>query len=85
MSIGSHSLVSASIHICATATRRAKVLGGVTAGFGDNKSKGGKNRADGQGWWASMTESTVSIGDTLLMREGVLLIYTIFNRDPFSQ
>ncbi|HML03812.1 MAG TPA: aminopeptidase [Candidatus Bathyarchaeia archaeon] len=55
-------------------TQDDKVLGGVTVGFGDNESKGGKNRADGQDWWASMTKSTVSIGDTLIMRDGVLLI-----------
>jgi aminopeptidase len=55
-------------------TQDDKVLGGVTIGFGDNESKGGRNRADGQDWWASMTKSTVSIGDTLIMRDGVLSI-----------
>jgi len=54
-------------------TQDDKVLGGVTVGFGDNEGKCGKNRADGQGWWASMTKPTVSIGDTLIMQDGLLL------------
>jgi leucyl aminopeptidase (aminopeptidase T) len=55
-------------------TQDDKVLGGVTVGFGDNEEKGGMNRASGYGWWASMTKATVTIGDTLVMREGMFLI-----------
>jgi leucyl aminopeptidase (aminopeptidase T) len=55
-------------------TQDDKVLGGVTVGFGDNENKGGKNKADGHGWWASMTKATVTIGDTKVMRDGVLLV-----------
>lgn len=55
-------------------TQDDKVLGGVTVGFGDNEDKGGKNRADGQSWWASMTKATVTVNDTLVMRDGRILI-----------
>jgi leucyl aminopeptidase (aminopeptidase T) len=54
-------------------TQDDKVLGEVTVGFGDNENKGGKNKAD-NGCWASMTETTVTIGDTKVMRDGVLLV-----------
>jgi len=55
-------------------TQDDKVLGGVTVGFGDNENKGGKNKADGYGWWASMTKATVAIGDTKIMEDGMLLV-----------
>jgi leucyl aminopeptidase (aminopeptidase T) len=55
-------------------TQDDKVLGGVTLGFGDNENRGGKNKADGHEWWASMTKATVTIGDTEVMRDGTLLI-----------
>jgi leucyl aminopeptidase (aminopeptidase T) len=55
-------------------TQDDKVLGGVTVGFGDNENKGGRNRADGHEWWASMTRATVTIGETKVMRDGVLLV-----------
>lgn len=55
-------------------TQDDKVLGGVTVGFGDNENKGGKNRADGHEWRASITRATVTIGDTEVMRDGTLLI-----------
>jgi leucyl aminopeptidase (aminopeptidase T) len=55
-------------------TQDDKVLGGVTVGFGDNENKGGKNKADGHGWWASMTKATVTIGDTKVMQDGILLV-----------
>lgn len=55
-------------------TQDDKVLGGVTVGFGDNENKGGKNKADGHEWWASMTKATVTIGDTKVMRDGKLLV-----------
>lgn len=55
-------------------TQDDKVLGGVTVGFGDNESKGGKNKADGHEWWASMAKATITIGNTLVMRNGTLLI-----------
>jgi aminopeptidase len=55
-------------------TQDDKVLGGVTVGFGDNEDKGGRNKANGNGWWASMTEATVTIGDTKVMRDGMLLV-----------
>jgi leucyl aminopeptidase (aminopeptidase T) len=55
-------------------TQDDKVLGGVTMGFGDNEGKGGKNRADGQGWWASMSKATVTVDGNAVMRDGRLLI-----------
>lgn len=55
-------------------TQDDKVLGGVTLGFGDNENKGGKNKANGHEWWASITNATVIIGDATVMRDGVLLI-----------
>jgi leucyl aminopeptidase (aminopeptidase T) len=55
-------------------TQDDKVLGGVTLGFGDNENKGGKNKADGREWWASMTKATVTVGDTKVMEDGVLLV-----------
>ena len=54
-------------------TQDDKVLGGVTLGFGNNKSMGGKNEATQQ-WWASITKATVSINDTAIMRDGKLLV-----------
>lgn len=55
-------------------TQDDKVLGGVTVGFGDNENKGGKNKADGYEFWASMTKTTVTIGDTKVMQDGKLLV-----------
>ncbi len=55
-------------------TQDDKVLGGVTVGFGDNENKGGKNKAEGHEWWASITKATVTIGDTKVMQDGTLLI-----------
>jgi len=54
-------------------TQDDKVLGGVTLGFGNNRSMGGKNEATEQ-WWASITKATVSINDTAIMRDGKLLV-----------
>lgn len=50
-----------------------KVLGGLTLGFGDNRSIGGKNQAKDQ-WWASMTGATVKRDDVTLMSEGKFAI-----------
>jgi leucyl aminopeptidase (aminopeptidase T) len=55
-------------------TQDDKALGGVTVGFGDNEEKGGTNKANGYGWWASMTKATVTIGDNLVMRDGMFPI-----------
>jgi len=55
-------------------TQDDKVLGGVTIGFGDNSDKAGKNRAGGQGFWASMTGATVRIGGRVVMRAGRLSV-----------
>jgi len=55
-------------------TQDDKVLGGVTIGFGDNSDKAGKNRAGGQGFWASMTGATMTIDGRVLMRAGRLSI-----------
>jgi leucyl aminopeptidase (aminopeptidase T) len=54
-------------------TQDDKVLGGVTIGFGDNKTKGGKNRANSE-WWASITKGTVTVDGVPVMKEGKLLI-----------
>jgi leucyl aminopeptidase (aminopeptidase T) len=50
-------------------TQDDKVLGGVTLGFRDNE-----NKADSHEWWASITNATVTIGHTKVMRDGVLLV-----------
>jgi len=50
-----------------------KVLGGVTLGFGSNRTMGGKNKASEQ-WWASITRATVSINGTEMMEKGKLLV-----------
>jgi len=55
-------------------TQDDKVLGGVTIGFGDNSDKAGKNRAGGRGFWASMTEATVTIDGRVIMRAGRLSV-----------
>ncbi len=52
-------------------TQDDKVRGGVTLGFGDNSDKRGKNKAD-RGFWASMTGATVTIGDKLVVKDGLL-------------
>jgi len=52
-------------------TQDDKVLGGVTVGIGDNKSKGGRNRAGGE-WWGCMTGATVKIGRRTIMVRGRL-------------
>ncbi len=54
-------------------TQDDKVLGGVTLGFGNNRTMGGKNRASEQ-WWASVTKATVTINDIEIMDEGKLLV-----------
>ncbi len=54
-------------------TQDDKVLGGVTLGFGSNKTMGGKNQATEQ-WWASITKATVSINGAEIMEEGKLLV-----------
>jgi leucyl aminopeptidase (aminopeptidase T) len=54
-------------------TQDDKVLGGLTIGFGGNKSLGGKNPANGQ-WWASITKATVELDEETLMVEGSLLV-----------
>jgi leucyl aminopeptidase (aminopeptidase T) len=50
-------------------TQDDKVLGGVTLGFRDTE-----NKADSHEWWASITNATVTIGDTKVMRDGLLLV-----------
>jgi aminopeptidase len=55
-------------------TQDDKVLGGVTVGFGDNENKGGRNKADGHEFWASMTKATVTIGDTKVIQDGMFLV-----------
>jgi leucyl aminopeptidase (aminopeptidase T) len=54
-------------------TQDDKVLGGLTLGFGSNKSMGGKNMAKNQ-WWATITGATVKIDDAVLMAEGKLTV-----------
>ncbi|MGA1975677.1 MAG: aminopeptidase [Conexivisphaerales archaeon] len=54
-------------------TQDDKVLGGVTIGFGDNTTKGGKNTANGE-WWASMTRATVAIDGMTVLSNGKLLV-----------
>ena len=54
-------------------TQDDKTLGGVTLGFGDNTDKAGKNRSD-RGFWASMTEATVTIDHRPIMRQGQLQV-----------
>jgi leucyl aminopeptidase (aminopeptidase T) len=51
-------------------TQDDKVLGGATLGLGDNKEKGGKNRANGNGWWGVVSEATVIIGETEVLQHG---------------
>ncbi len=52
-------------------TQDDKVLGGVTIGLGDNRGKGGQNRA-GAEWWGCMTGATVKIGPRTIMARGRL-------------
>jgi len=54
-------------------TQDDKVLGDVTLGFGDNRTKGGKNRASEQ-WWASIAKPTVMVDGIEIMGEGKLLV-----------
>ena len=52
-------------------TQDDKVLGGVTLGIGGNEDKGGKNKTKGNSlWWASMTQATLQIDSTFLVRDG---------------
>ena len=53
-------------------TQDDKVLGGVVMGFGDNENKGGRNRANGKGWWGALSKATVRIGNETVMRIGLL-------------
>jgi len=56
-------------------TQDDKVLGGVTIGFGENASKGGRNKGKGlSDWWGSMTTATVTIDGKKVMRRGELLV-----------
>jgi len=54
-------------------TQDDKILGGVTLGFGSNRTMGGKNNASEQ-WWASINKATVSINGAEIMKEGKLLV-----------
>ena len=55
-------------------TQDDKVLGGVTLGIGGNQDKGGKNKTIGNSmWWASMTQATLQIDSTFLVRYGRLV------------
>ena len=54
-------------------TQDDKVLGGVTLGFGSNRTMGGKNNASEQ-WWASINKATVSINGAEIMEDGKLLV-----------
>jgi leucyl aminopeptidase (aminopeptidase T) len=54
-------------------TQDDKVLGGITIGFGDNKTKGGKNRANSE-WWASISKGTVTVDGMPVMKAGKLLV-----------
>ncbi len=54
-------------------TQDDKVRGGVTIGFGDNTDKAGRNKAD-RGFWASMTNATVTVSHSLVMSDGHLLL-----------
>jgi leucyl aminopeptidase (aminopeptidase T) len=51
-------------------TQDDKVLGGVTLGLGDNKEKGGKNRADGNAWWGVISQADLIIGETKVLHHG---------------
>jgi aminopeptidase len=51
-------------------TQDDKVLGGATIGLGDNKQKGGRNRADGNEWWGVVSEATLIIGKTKVLQHG---------------
>jgi leucyl aminopeptidase (aminopeptidase T) len=53
-------------------TQDDKILGGLTLGFGDNVSIGGKNSSGGQ-WWASLTGPTAKINGRTLLEAGSLL------------
>jgi len=56
-------------------TQDDKVLGGVTIGIGGNEDKGGKNRTPGnRHWWASITQATVKIDETVVLKQGTLLL-----------
>jgi leucyl aminopeptidase (aminopeptidase T) len=52
-------------------TQDDKVLGGVTVGLGDNRGKGGRNRA-GTEWWGCISGATVKIGRRTIMARGKL-------------
>jgi leucyl aminopeptidase (aminopeptidase T) len=54
-------------------TQDDKVLGGLTLGFGENRSMGGKNPAKDQ-WWASVPETTVKLNSQTLIARGKLII-----------
>ena len=54
-------------------TQDDKVLGSVEINFGDNKGRGGKNNASA-GWWACVSDATVTIGERLVLKDGNLLV-----------
>jgi leucyl aminopeptidase (aminopeptidase T) len=54
-------------------TQDDKVLGGVTLGFGDNRTMGGRNQASQQ-WWASLTRAMVTVKGIKILDEGKLLV-----------
>jgi len=54
-------------------TQDDKVLGGLTIGFGDNRSMGGKNQARAQ-WWATIMNTTIKVDGHPLLEEGELLV-----------
>jgi leucyl aminopeptidase (aminopeptidase T) len=54
-------------------TQDDKVLGGLTLGFGDNRSISGLNSAAGQ-WWASISGATLEVNGRALLDKGSLSI-----------
>jgi len=54
-------------------TQDDKVLGSVEVNFGDNKSRGGKNKAS-DSWWACVSGATVTIDSTQVLKDGRLLV-----------
>jgi len=54
-------------------TQDDKVLGAMELNFGENESRGGKNKGGGN-FWGAVSEATVAIGGRAVMREGKLLV-----------
>lgn len=54
-------------------TQDDKVLGATELNFGENRSRGGKNKGRGN-WWGTVNHATIAVDRRKIMENGKLLV-----------